>query len=87
MTKDVLDCFTVPGDTLPDIVDLRGLEAPEPMERILTACAQLEADEVYLARLPHEPSPLFPLLKARRLIWQLHEEAEDSVLILIGRES
>lgn len=87
MTNNLEDYFSIAGGKLPDIVDLRDLEAPEPMETILTACAQLGADEVYLARLPHVPGPLFPLLKARRLIWQLHAEAENSVLILIGRKS
>jgi hypothetical protein len=87
MQKTVSDCFELPGTVLPDVIDLRTLEAPEPMQRILLACAQLEADEYYLARLPHVPYPLFQHLDARGLDWQVYEEAEDSTLILIRKRT
>ena len=85
MIKSVADYFSVADTDLPEIVDLRYLEAPEPIEKILTACALLEPDEYFLARLPHVPFPLFPLLESRALIWQICEEAENSVLILIRK--
>jgi hypothetical protein len=72
---------------VPDIIDLRDLEAPEPMEKILLACAQLGPDDHYLAHLPHVPGPLFPHLETRGLAWQIHEEADGSVLILIRKSS
>ena len=87
MQKSVSDCFNLPGIILPDVIDLRTLEAPEPMEQILLACAQLGADEYFLARLPHTPYPIFPHLESRGLVWQLCQEAEDSTLILIRRRT
>ena len=85
MNKTVSDYFSVPENDLPDIVDLCDLEAPEPLEKILLACAQLRSGEHYLARLPHVPTPLFPHLQTRGLGWQVHEDADGSVLILIRR--
>ena len=57
------------------------------MEIILSAGAQLAPDDVFLARLPHIPYPLFPHLQARGLHWETHEEEEGSVLILIRKNS
>jgi len=70
---------------VPDIVDLRDLEAPEPMERILIACAKLDPGMSFLARLPHVPHPLFPHLKSRNLQWQVLEEPDESALLLVRR--
>ena len=87
MDKTVSDYFSMPASDLPDIIDLRGLEAPEPMEKILLACAQLGPDDNFLARLPHIPTPLFPHLETRGLDWQVFEEADGSAVILIRRRS
>lgn len=87
MNKPVADYFSIPEADLPDIIDLRGLEAPEPMEQILLACTRMRPDEYYLARLPHVPTPLFPQLETRGLEWQIHEETDGSALILIRRRS
>ena len=87
MNKTVSEYFSVPTSELPDIVDLRGLEAPEPMEKILQACAQLGPDDYYLAHLPHVPGPLFPILATRGLDWQVFEQADESALVLIRRSS
>ncbi len=86
MDKSLSDYFSVPENEIPDIIDLRNLEAPEPMETILLACAQLGPDKNYLAHLPHVPTPLFPHLETRGLNWQLLEEADGSVLLLIRRK-
>lgn len=76
--------FTLPGEFDPaDIVDLRGLEAPEPMVRILEASVALAPGEHYLARLPHVPHPLFPHLQARQLDWQVFEQADGSAVLLV----
>ena len=72
---------------LPVITDLRNLEAPEPMEKILLAGAQLGSEDVFLARLPHIPYPLFPHLQSRGLDWEIHEESEESVLILVRKHT
>jgi len=69
----------------PDIADLRGLEAPEPMERVLLACTGLRPGEVYLARVPHVPMPLFPHLESRGLNWRVHEDPGQGVLLAVFR--
>ena len=71
----------------PAIHDLRDLEAPEPLVKILTACAKLKGDEAYLAHLPHVPNPLFPHLKARGMQWKIFEEEDGSAVVLIRRAS
>lgn len=71
----------------PGIVDLRKLEAPEPMEKILMACARLGPEDNFQARLPHVPGPLFPHLEARGLDWKIHQERDGSTLITIWRRS
>ena len=87
MDKSVSDYFSIPVNELPDIIDLCGLEAPEPMEKILLACTHMEPEGYYLARLPHAPNLLFPHLESRQLAWQVHEEADGKALILIRRAS
>ncbi len=87
MTKTVSDKFAVLGDETPAIVDLRNLEAPEPMEKILIACAQLNLGEFFLAHLPHRPNLLFPHLESRGLSWWVHEEPDQSALVLIRKEA
>ncbi len=85
MNKNIPDYFSVAGFDLPEIIDLCGLEAPEPMVKILLACTHMGPDDSYLARLPHVPDPLFPQLEARGLEWQIHEEADGKALVLIRR--
>jgi len=88
LKKDlVAKYFSVPLEELPDIIDLRGLEAPEPMEKILMACVQMGQDDYYLAHLPHVPDPLFPILKMRGLGWQVFEQEDESALVLIRKRS
>ncbi len=87
MSQALAEIFSLTGNNIPDIIDLCNLEAPEPMERILFAGAQLGPEEVYLARLPHMPFPLLPILKQRGLDWQTHEEENGRVLILIRRQA
>jgi len=70
-----------------EFVDLRGLEAPEPMVKILVACAQLGPNDRYLAHLPHVPTPLFPHLESRGLFWQVHEQTDGSALLAIRRNT
>jgi len=87
MTKTVSDKFAVLGDEALAIVDLRNLEAPEPMEKILIACARLNTGEFFLAHLPHRPNLLFPHLESRGLSWWVHEEPDQSALVLIRKEA
>jgi len=87
MNRSLSDYFSLTDKNVPEIVDLRGLEAPEPMEKILMASAQLEKDDIYIAHLPHVPAPLFPHLETRGLDWQVFEETDGSALVLIRRAS
>ena len=85
--SSVAEYFSLPVNELPEIIDLRGLEAPEPMEKILLACAQMGPDDYYLSHLPHVPAPLFPILATRGLDWQVFEQEDESALVLIRRSS
>lgn len=87
MDKASTGDITATGNNAPEIIDLRDLEAPEPMERILLACANLGPDDSYLAHLPHVPFPLFPILKSRGLNWQVQEEDDGSAVIQIRRNT
>jgi hypothetical protein len=87
MSRTLADVFSLTGSDIPDIIDLCNLEAPEPMVRILSAGAQLGAEDIYLARLPHVPFPLFSILEQRGMDWQTHEEEDGRVLILIRRKA
>ena len=75
------------GNNSPEIIDLRGLEAPEPIERILLACANLGPNDSYMAHLPHIPFPLFPHLESRGLNWSVREEADGSTVITIRSQT
>ena len=85
MADSVSDKFAVLGNHTPGVVDLRNLEAPEPMERILLACSQLGDGDFFLAHLPHAPIMLFPHLESRGLQWWVHEEPDQSALVLIRK--
>jgi len=86
MDKTVSDLFPVLENKIPDIVDLRELEAPGPMEQVLLACSKLDVGEYFMARLPRVPTMLFPHLESRGLSWWVHEEADQSGLLLVRRE-
>jgi len=72
-------------DITPEIIDLRGLEAPEPMEIILHACAKLGRNDSFAAHLPHVPFPIFPILQSRGLTWQVHEQADGSAVVTVRK--
>jgi len=87
MNKEASDYLSLPENDMARVIDLRGLEAPEPMEKILSACTRLGPDEKYLAHLPHVPNLLFPHLESRGLNWQVFEEEDGSAVILIRRRA
>ncbi len=49
---------------MPDDIslDLRGLEPPEPLERVLTALSTLRPDQRLVLLIPREPVPLYRIL-------------------------
>jgi AcrR family transcriptional regulator len=69
----------------PAIEDLRDLEPPGPLERVLAATASLPPAGVYLARVPRHPRLLLPRLAERGLDWRVQEEPDGSALIRIVR--
>jgi hypothetical protein len=44
------------------LVDARGLEPPEPFERVMEAIADMGADDTVLMLLEREPYPLYRVL-------------------------
>jgi len=69
----------------PAIMDLRDLEAPEPLKRILEASALLTPGETLMARTPRYPRALLPQLDERGLDWKAIEEPDQSALVWVGR--
>lgn len=69
----------------PEILDLRDLEAPEPLERILHAAAGLAPGAALLARTPRVPRMLLPQLERRGLEWRVGEEPDRSGLVWVRR--
>ena len=67
----------------PEIEDLRELEVPEPLERVLEATASLAPEEVYIARLPRFPRLLINHLEDRGLRWAIHDGADGSALLRV----
>jgi hypothetical protein len=67
------------------VLDLRDLPAPEPMERILEACARLAPGGAIAARTPRFPRMLLSLLDRRRLHWAALEEADGTGLVYAER--
>jgi AcrR family transcriptional regulator len=83
------DCWGVEvlAPSAPPIADLRELEAPEPLERILTATAKLAPGEAYAARVPRHPRLLLPRLEERGLRYQVYEEPDGTALVHVRRPS
>lgn len=69
----------------PDVTDLSHLEAPEPLERVLSDAARLEPGETLLARVPRFPRLLFPHLEERGLDWDAAESPDGTALVQVRR--
>jgi uncharacterized protein (DUF2249 family) len=80
-------CFEVEvvSGAAPEVADLRELEPPEPLERVLEAVAALPAGGVYLARLPRHPRMLLPHLRDQGLAWAVHDERDGTALLRVVR--
>lgn len=73
------------GPDAPPALDLRDLEAPEPMQRILEAIAALAPGAALLARTPRFPRMLLPQLERRSLYWEVFEEPDETALVYVRR--
>lgn len=65
----------------PAITDLRDLEPPEPLERVLSA--RVGPGEVWIARLPRFPALLVPRLEARGLTYAILTLPDETALLRI----
>lgn len=71
----------------PVVLDVRGLEPPEPMVRTLEALERLPADGMLIQLNVRVPQMLLPQLEQRGFEWQVHEEGRDEVRVVIRRKA
>jgi hypothetical protein len=67
----------------PVILDVRGLEPPEPMQRTLEALADLPPGGTLIQLNVRVPQMLLPQLDARGYTYVVHTEADDRVRVVI----
>lgn len=65
------------------LVDARGLEPPEPMEKIMQVLALLRPGQSIRMLLHREPFPLYAILAERGYRHETRMEADGSYVILI----
>lgn len=65
------------------LIDARGLEPPEPMERVMQALALLRPGQGIRFLLHREPFPLYPLLAERGYRHETRMADDGSYVILI----
>lgn len=65
------------------VVDARGLEAPEPLERVMDALTRSYPGQSVRLLLHREPFPLYPLLADMGYAHETREEADGTYVILI----
>ena len=70
-----------PSDEI--LIDARGLEPPEPLERVMRTLAMLRPGQSIRLLLHREPFPLYPLLAEKGYRHDTQEKADGSYAILI----
>lgn len=65
------------------VLDVSGLEPPEPLERILDALDQLGAEDWLRVRHRREPFPLYAFLQRLGYAWRTTRTGEAAFDILI----
>ena len=65
------------------LVDARGLEPPEPMEKVMQTLALLRPGQTIRMLLHREPFPLYAILAERGYRHETRMEADGSYVILI----
>jgi len=68
----------------PRALDLRGLQPPEPIVRIFEALERAPREPLR-AILPHEPVPLYALLRERGFAWSGTQRADGAFELVIER--
>ena len=66
------------------VVDGRGLEPPEPMERVLAALDQLEPGQQVRFLIHRQPFPLYDILRRYRYRYVVETRADGHFEILIS---
>lgn len=67
------------------VIDARGLEPPEPMERVMAVLPSLAPGQSLRLKLHREPYPLYAILDARGLRHETLALPDGSFDILIHR--
>lgn len=67
----------------PGLIDLRDLEAPQPMEQVLAGSARLGPGETFLAHVPRHPRWLLPHLAQRNVHHEVVDLSDGSAIIRI----
>jgi TusA-related sulfurtransferase len=65
------------------LIDARGLEPPEPLEKVMATLALLRPGQSIRLLLHREPFPLYPLLAERGYGHDTAMQADGSYVILI----
>ena len=73
--------MTAPANEI--LVDARGLEPPEPMEKVMQVLALLRPGQSIRMLLHREPFPLYAILAERGYHHETRMEADGSYVILI----
>lgn len=68
-------------------IDCLEMVCPEPMVSVLEAVAQMQPDEAILMHNRISPIHLYPKLEERGLHYELLEESEESIQLLIWQGS
>ncbi len=69
------------------VLDVRGLEPPEPLVRTMEVLDRLGQTEKLLVLLPREPFPLYRALEVNGFCWQTEFQADGSVNVLIAHRA
>ncbi len=67
------------------MVDGRGLEPPEPMERILAALEQLQPGQRVRFLIHRQPYPLYDILRRYHYRYEVTEIADGGFAVLIDK--
>ena len=68
------------------ILDVRGLEPPEPMEHVLEALSHLEKNQRLRVVIDREPRPLYRILDNNGFTHTIHPRADFLYELLISHK-
>lgn len=67
-------------------IDARGLEPPEPFERVMQALCDLAPGDEVLLVLDREPHPLYRVLERNDYVWKTTHHDDDGRFEIVIRE-